>query len=199
MAWTDFVGYLAAAFMFSTFYMKRMIPLRAVGIAANITFITYASISHVYPLLILHLGLLPLNVLRMVQMIRLVNSVRESSRGDFSMDFLVPFMHKESFKKGTVVFKKGDDSDKMYYLRKGLVRLEEFDTTLKEGELMGEIAIFSPHKKRTATAICEEDTEFLTIQENQVLQLYYQNPKFGFYMVQLIIHRLLKSAQLGEK
>ncbi|MEE8185938.1 MAG: cyclic nucleotide-binding domain-containing protein [Thermodesulfobacteriota bacterium] len=199
MEWTDFIGYLAAAFMFSTFYMSRMIPLRAAGITANITFITYASIAHVYPLLILHIVLLPLNTFRMIQMIRLVNSVRESSKGDFSMDFLVPFMHKESFKKGAVVFTKGADADKMYYLQKGLVKLKEFDVTLKEGDLLGEIAIFSPDKERTATAVCEEDTEFLAIHEKHVLQLYYQNPKFGFYLVQLIIFRLLKNAKLGEK
>jgi hypothetical protein len=199
MEWTDFIGYLAAAFMFSTFYMSRMIPLRAAGIAANITFITYASIAHVYPLLILHIILLPLNAYRMIQMIRLVNSVRDSSRGEFSMDFLVPFMKKESFEKGAVVFSKGDDADKMYYLRKGSVRLKEFDVILKEGELLGEIAIFSPDKERTATAVCEEETEFLAIHEKQVLQLYYQNPKFGFYLVRLIIFRLLKDAKLGAK
>ncbi len=199
MEWTDFIGYLAAAFMFSTFYMSRMIPLRAAGIAANITFITYASLSHVYPLLILHIILLPLNAYRMVQMIRLVNKVRESSRGDFSMDFLVPFMTKESFKKGAVVFAKGDDADKMYYLQKGTIRLKELDITLGHGELLGEIAIFSPEKERTATAVCEEDTEFLTIHEKQVLQLYYQNPQFGFHLVQLIIFRLLKDAKLGAK
>lgn len=185
--------------MFSTFYMSRMIPLRAAGIAANITFITYASLAHVYPLLILHIILLPLNAYRMIQMIRLVNSVRKSSRGDFSMDFLVPFMNKESFKKGAVVFTKGDDADKLYYLRKGSIKLKEFDVTLKEGELLGEIAIFSPDKARTATAVCEEDTDLLAIHEKQVLQLYYQNPRFGFYLVRLIIFRLLKDAKLGAK
>ena len=199
MEWTDFVGYLAAAFMFSTFYMSRMIPLRAAGIAANITFITYASFAHVYPLLILHILLLPLNAYRMIQMIKLVNSVRDSSRGDFSMDFLVPFMSKESFKKDAVVFAKGDNADKMYYLQKGSVKLKEFDVTLKEGELLGEIAIFSPDKERTATVVCEEDTEFLAIHEKQVLQLYYQNPKFGFHLIQLIIFRLLKDAKLNSK
>jgi CRP-like cAMP-binding protein len=115
------------------------------------------------------------------------------------MDFLVPFMSKESFKKGEVLFEKGDDADKLYYLQKGSVRLKEFDVTLKEGELLGEIAIFSPDKERTATVVCEEDTEFLSIHEKQVLQLYYQNPKFGFHLIQLIIFRLSKDAKPGTK
>ncbi len=41
-----------------------------------------------------------------------------------------------------------------------------------------------------------EETEFLAIHEKQVLQLYYQNPKFGFHLIQLIISRLLKDAKL---
>ncbi len=34
-------GYLASALVFGTFYMKRMIPLRLVGIASNLAFIVY--------------------------------------------------------------------------------------------------------------------------------------------------------------
>ena len=72
MDFVQLVGYLAALLMFSTFYMKKMIPLRAVGICSNIAFIIFAGSSGVYPLLILHICLLPLNTIRMVQMIKLV-------------------------------------------------------------------------------------------------------------------------------
>ncbi|MBI5561988.1 MAG: hypothetical protein HY894_03915 [Deltaproteobacteria bacterium] len=110
------VGYLAAALMFSTFYMKKMIPLRAVGMASNCAFIVFAGYTHVWPLFVLHTALLPLNAIRMLQMIKLVNKVRAASNGDFNMDFLVPFMAKEHFKKGDVVFRKGDEANKIYYL-----------------------------------------------------------------------------------
>ncbi|MBI5345386.1 MAG: hypothetical protein HZB83_08670 [Deltaproteobacteria bacterium] len=104
MHWWDYIGYLAAALMFSTFYMKKMIPLRAVGASANVTFVIYAGIMHVWPLFVLHAALFPLNITRMIQMMRLVKKVREASRGEFSLDFLVPFMTKENFKKGDTVF-----------------------------------------------------------------------------------------------
>lgn len=187
------VGYLAAALMFSTFYMKKMIPLRAVGIASNCTFIVFAGYSQVWPLFVLHCSLLPLNTIRMVQMIRLVNKVREAAKGDFNMDFLVPFMTKEQFKMGAKVFSKGDDADKIYYLQRGSVRLAEFGVGLKEGDIIGEIGIFSKDKKRTASLICESDALFLTIADKQILQLYFQNPKFGMYLVQMIIHRLVQN------
>lgn len=191
----DMIGYLAAILMFSTFYMKKMIPLRAVGISSNIAFIIYASSSHIYPLLALHLCLLPLNTYRMVQMIRLVNNVREASKGGYSMDFLVPFMKKEVFTKGDTVFKKGDESEKMYFLHKGRVKLVEKNALMTDGSLIGEIGIFSPNKQRTGTVICETDADIYTIPESNVIELYYQNPTFGFYLVQMIIQRLLKDAE----
>lgn len=193
MRWIDMIGYLAAILMFSTFFMKKMIPLRALGASANVVFVIYASLVHVYPLLILHAALFPLNITRMIQMMQLIKKVRESAKGNFSMEFLAPFMKKESLKNGAVVFNKGDEANKMYYLQRGTVRLKEIGVTLKEGDVIGEIGIFSPNKTRTATVICETDVDFLTINENQILQLYYQNPKFGFYLVQLIIQRLLSN------
>lgn len=187
------IGYLGAILMFSTFYMKRMIPLRAVGIASNATFIIFSSISHVWPLLALHTALLPLNTIRLIQMIKLVNKVKEASAGNFSMDFLVPFMTKEDFKTGDTVFRKGAAADKIYYLQKGRAVLSELSVTLKEGDLIGEIGVFSNQKQRTASLVCEADTRFLTIPDKQILQLYYQNPKFGMHLVQMIIHRLLRN------
>ncbi|MBI5809837.1 MAG: cyclic nucleotide-binding domain-containing protein [Deltaproteobacteria bacterium] len=199
MHWWDYIGYLAAALMFSTFYMKKMIPLRAVGASANVTFVVYAGIMHVWPLFVLHAALFPLNITRMIQMMRLVKKVREASRGEFSLDFLVPFMTKERFKKGDTVFRKGDDANKMYYLQRGDVKLTELDVYVKEGDLIGEVGVFSPNKTRMATAVCESEAFFLTIGEKQVLQLYYQNPKFGIYLVQMIIKRLLSDIDYANK
>jgi CRP/FNR family cyclic AMP-dependent transcriptional regulator len=184
--------------MFSTFYMKKMIPLRAVGICSNIAFIIYAGATSVYPLLVLHLLLLPLNAYRMIQMVKLVNNVRQAAKGGYSMDFLVPFMKKEAYKKGDIVFRKGDESGKMYYLHKGVVKLIEEDVIMRDGSLIGEIGIFSPNKLRTGTVICETDAQIYTIPESNVIELYYQNPKFGFYLVQMIVKRFLKEGGKDE-
>ncbi|MEE9542470.1 MAG: cyclic nucleotide-binding domain-containing protein, partial [Thermodesulfobacteriota bacterium] len=133
------VGYLAAFLMFSTFYMKKMIPLRAVGICSNIAFIIFAGSSGVYPLFVLHVCLLPLNTIRMIQMIKLVKRVKQSYKGDLTMDFLIPFMKQESFKKGDTVFKKGETAGKMYCLRSGKAKLVELDVYAPIGEVVGEI------------------------------------------------------------
>ena len=90
MHWYDLLGYLGSVLMFSTFYMKTMIPLRLVGIAANVSMIVYTAAAGIYPVLILQACLLPLNVLRLVQMRRLIDRVAEASTKDFKLDALVP-------------------------------------------------------------------------------------------------------------
>ncbi|MBI5345385.1 MAG: cyclic nucleotide-binding domain-containing protein [Deltaproteobacteria bacterium] len=59
-------------------------------------------------------------------------------------------MTKERFKKGDTVFRKGDDANKMYYLQRGDVKLTELDVYVKEGDLIGEVGVFSPNKTRMA-------------------------------------------------
>ena len=101
-------------------------------------------------------------------------------------------MGKEYFKKGDRLFRKGDESLKMYYVQNGLLRLEELDVTFDKGDLIGEMGLFSSNRKRSATVVCDTDVELLAISKSNVMQLYYQNPKFGFYLVQLVTDRLLE-------
>lgn len=60
------VGYLAASLVFATFYAKRMVPLRTLAIASNIAFMAYGYLDALWPILILHATLLPMNVIRLL-------------------------------------------------------------------------------------------------------------------------------------
>jgi CRP/FNR family transcriptional regulator, cyclic AMP receptor protein len=80
--WVEAIGYLAALITLATFYMKTMIPLRVAGIASNFVWIAYGALAGVYPPLVLHVLLLPLNVIRLQQMITLVNRVRAVTQED---------------------------------------------------------------------------------------------------------------------
>ena len=75
-------AWVAALLVFSSFFMKTMIPLRVVAITSNAGFVTYALLGlkygifgRVYPILVLHSLLLPLNVLRLRQIKGLINAV----------------------------------------------------------------------------------------------------------------------------
>ena len=65
IGWAEGLGYLASLLVFSTFYMKTMLPLRGVAIASNIAFMAYGLTGGIYPVFVLHVILLPLNCVRL--------------------------------------------------------------------------------------------------------------------------------------
>src|ERR1700683_935247 len=190
---TEFAGYFAALLVFLTFYMKTMIPLRIVGICSNCAFITYGYLGVLYPVLILHLILLPLNSLRLREMIRLTKQVREASQTDLRMDWLKPFTSTRRINAGDILFRKGEVASSLYFVVSGRCRLTELEIDILPGEVVGELAMLAPDKSRTQTLECTENGEVLQITYDQVRQLYYQNPQFGFYFLQLSTRRLFQN------
>jgi hypothetical protein len=115
----EIAGYLAAVLVFLTFYMKTMIPLRMIGICSNCVFILYGSLDGLYPVLVLHLILLPLNGLRLREMLRLTQQVRRAAQGDLNMDWLKPFTSTHWARSGDVLFRKGEAADAMFFVVSG--------------------------------------------------------------------------------
>jgi hypothetical protein len=68
---TDAIGYAAALATLMTFAQRRMVPMRLFAVGANLLFISYSLLGAFYPVAILHLILLPLNVLRLAEHLRL--------------------------------------------------------------------------------------------------------------------------------
>ena len=196
---TEMAGYLAAFLVFLTFYMKTMVPLRVVGICSNCIFIAYGYLGGLHPVLILHLILLPLNGLRLREMLRLVSTVRGVTQGDLNMDWLKPFTSVRRFKCGDVLFRKGDVADAMSFIVSGRFRLVELGKDIFSGQIVGELGLLAPDQLRTQTLQCIESGEMLQITYEQVKQLYYQNPQFGFYFLQLSTRRLFENIASLER
>ncbi|MBX9592450.1 MAG: Crp/Fnr family transcriptional regulator [Hyphomonadaceae bacterium] len=195
MHWVDIFGYLAAVATFGTYSVRRMIPLRLMGMCANCLFIVYGLLAAAYPPLVLHTILLPLNAFRLREMLHLIDKVKAASQGDLNMEWLKPFMSTHSVTRGEVLFHKGDVSEVMFYTMTGRYRLHEIGQEIGPGQVVGEIGLIAPDNKRTLTFECIEDGELLTISYDQVKQLYFQNPAFGFYFLQLISKRLFKDIE----
>jgi hypothetical protein len=192
------LGYLASGLVVGTFCMKTMMPLRIVAIGSNFAFIAYSLAEGLVPILVLHSILLPLNALRLVQMQRLLRKMREAAQGDLALEGLLPFMTRRKVKRGAILFRKGELAHDMFYVLSGDVRLPEIGRTIGAGAVLGEVSMFSPDRARTATAVCATDGELLVMSEDKVRQLYFQNPKFGFHLVQLITRRLLENCATTE-
>jgi hypothetical protein len=198
MNWADSLGYLAALLVLATFSMQTMLPLRVTGIASNCVFIAYGYFTAAWPVVILHLILLPLNSLRLYQMMQLVKKVQEASGGDLSMDWLKPHMTKRRHRAGDVIFRKGDVAEQMFYTLTGRFRLVEIGNEIGAGQVIGELGFLAPENRRTQTFECVEDGELLTISYSDLRQLYFQNPKFGFYFLRLTSERLFRDIRRLE-
>jgi CRP-like cAMP-binding protein len=152
--------------------------------------IVYFSVLHAWPPMLLQAAALPLDAWRLYQMLMLVSRVRDAVRGKPSLDWLKPFMSERHYRKGDLLFAKGETADEMFYTMTGRYILVELGTEIPSGHLAGELAMLAPDNRRTATLECIEDGTVLSITYEQVEELYYQNPTFGFYLLKLATARL---------
>lgn len=199
MSHAELLGYAAAACVFVTFYMKTMVPLRVAGIVSNFLFIGYGYAVDAYPVLILHLILLPLNILRLQQMRKLIRQIEDATRQDLNMNWVKPFSSTRSFAVGDVVFQRGDPAEEMFFIVSGRFQVKERNVDLQTGEVFGELGLLNAGQARTATVECMVSGELLEISYQQVKQLYLQDPKFGFYFLHLVSKRLFQNLQLGSQ
>jgi CRP-like cAMP-binding protein len=135
---------------------------------------------------VLHAALLPLNLVRLRQIQELVKRIREASEHGDAIDVLLPYMRRETHPKGAVLFQRGDAADRIYVVDKGVVAIPEVEKRLDEGTLFGEVGIFSSDAKRSASAVCAEECDIYSIHRDKVIELFYQNPKFGLFIARLL-------------
>ena len=64
---------------------------------------------------------------------------------------------------------------------------------LPPGRFMGELGFVAPKNRRTQTVKCIEDGDVLTITYEKLLELYFQNPEFGYYFLRLTSERLMQN------
>ena len=55
------------------------------------------------------------------------------------------------------------------------------------------MALSHPQNRRTQTVECIENGEVLTITYDRLLELYFQNPEFGYYFLRLTTERLMQN------
>ena len=193
MHWTDLFNSVGSLFIVATASTKTMVPLRILAIVANCFLIAFYAVSHQWVPFVLQAVALPLNAFRLYQMILLIRNVRGAIRGNTSMDWLKPFMSGRHFRKGDILFAKGETANEMFCPVTGRYLLLELGLEVKPGQLVGELAMLAPDNRRTATLECIEEGDALSITYEQVEQLYYQNPTFGFYFLRLATARLFEN------
>ena len=193
------LGFVGGILYIASHYMKTMVPLRVCEIASNALFVVYGAMYPSWPTLALYGILVPLNSLRLYEMLQLIKKVRTASQGDLSMDWLKPFMHKHSYKQGSVLFNKGDHAEEMFYIVSGRLHVKELGLELPPGHMVGELGFLTPEHQRTQTVECLDNVEMLAISYDKVRELYFQNPSFGFYFLRVASERLLQNVARMER
>lgn len=194
----ELIATIAVVMNVAGYLMKTMVPLRILAIITNCLFITYAILMSVLPMLALNLILLPINSFRLFQMKRMIRQVAQASAGDLSLDWLRPFTSTRRFEAGTVLFQRGEPAAEMFFIVSGRYRVAGVDVALGPGTVVGELGLLAPGRARTQTVECVESGEALTITYEHVTELYYSNPGFGFYFLQLCTSRLFDTIRKLE-
>lgn len=196
--WHEHVGYVALVFGIASLWMRTIIPLRLLAMAACAGMAVYAFEHGAWPPFLLNLIGVPVHGYRAWQMHQLTRRISAAVDGDLSLDWLKPYMTSRKAPAGTTLFRKGEPATEMFYITSGSLHLVELDIEVGPGRLIGEIGMFSPAHRRTMTVKAIGDVELLAISDSSLRQLYYQNPRFGFYLIQLVTSRLVTNLERME-
>jgi CRP/FNR family cyclic AMP-dependent transcriptional regulator len=98
-----------------------------------------------------------------------------------------------TLKPGEVLFREGDEAHAMYVVKHGTLRILSGSTileTVREGGLIGEMAIIEEHMPRSATVIAGTYCELVEIDVPRFLSLVANTPDFSITVLRVIARRL---------
>ena len=192
-------GYATALLTLGAFFSTDTVRLRQIALASNVAYVLYGGGTHVWTTLALHATLLPINAFRLRQLLHERDLIeRALSASEVSPAWLTPFMHRRRYAAGSVLFRRGDPADAMFFLADGRLIIDELGVELGPGVMLGEIGMFAPGGKRTQTVRALEDVLAYTLPRDGVLALYRRDPGFGIYLVRLITSRLVEDLAAAE-
>jgi CRP/FNR family transcriptional regulator, cyclic AMP receptor protein len=98
-----------------------------------------------------------------------------------------------TLKPGEILFREGDDAHAMYVVKQGTLRILSGSTileTVREGGLVGEMAIIEVDMQRSATAIAGTYCELAEIDVPRFMSLVANTPAFSITVLRVISRRL---------
>jgi hypothetical protein len=189
---------VGAAFFVATLLTHTMVPLRVANMIGCAFFAIFGALTGAVTTFLLYFLMIPINAYRLRQMLALVKKARTATQGDTSMEWLKPFMTDRKYRKGDILMKKGELANEMLLTVTGKFRVVEINVELPPGRLMGELGFLTLDNRRTATIECIEEGRVLTIGYEKLLEIYFQNPQFGYYFLVLTSQRLLENLARAE-
>jgi hypothetical protein len=194
MRWGELSGYAASLLVFAAFYMRGMVALRLVAVASNVAFIIYAVFGGLLPVLVLHAALLPLNVMRLIQMRRFGVEIDELANLECPLRMLMPHMKRVEFPAAHTLFEANEAADELFYIVSGKVFLPQIDKEVGPGSFLGEFALFSESGRRMATAVARTDGAAMVLTKKAVFAALEDHSRLAIHLLRLITSRMLDTA-----
>jgi CRP/FNR family transcriptional regulator len=102
------------------------------------------------------------------------------------------------FGKEALLFREGEQGDSLYLVLSGRVKAilmaedgrEVILAFLGPGELVGEMALFDPEERRTATVVTAEPSSLLILSGRQFMEVILQNPSIALSILRTLTRRL---------
>ena len=98
-----------------------------------------------------------------------------------------------ALKAGEILFREGEDAHAMYVVKQGTHRILSGSAileTVREGGLVGEMAIIEEHMPRSATVIAGTYCEMVEVDIPRFLSLVANTPAFSITVLRVISRRL---------
>lgn len=94
-------------------------------------------------------------------------------------------------RRGDVLFNRAEPGDRLYLIENGEIELQGIGSRVRAGTILGEIAVLTPARVRTDTAVCASDVELRYLTREQARHYYFTRPDFGYRLLHLITRRLM--------
>lgn len=195
MDWVELIGYAGTTLTVVAYAMKSSVRLRIAGIMSSLAFLTYGALTQSYPVMLMEMLLLPLNLWRLWQMLRLMRSATPTiDQGQGRLDWLLPHMLRVHLKPGCHLFTCGDQANRLMVIVSGTVnwRGEQFGP----GAVIGDADLFDHHRRQNGSAYAETAIEIAITPKSRLAEIYFENPAFGRRLVQLLLEGMNRELDL---
>jgi hypothetical protein len=119
------------------FVATLLVPLRVANMAGCTFFVAFGALSGNVATFLLYPLMLPINAVRLRQMLNLIKKARIATEGDTSMEWLKPFMTERKYRRGDRLFKKDDAATEMFLTVTGKFLVTEISVELPPGTSHG--------------------------------------------------------------
>ncbi len=187
----ELIGYAASLTVFATFCMTTMLPLRIVALGSNVLFALYGYFGSLYPILILHVCLFPVNLWRLAQVLRVVSGGGGTEPKPFNILLLRRHMKERRLKAGETLFRLGDYADELFYVLAGELTVPELGAAIGPGDIVGEMGILAHNRRRTASVVARTDCTLLSLTAAKARELFFQYPAFTMRLMSVLTARLI--------